>query len=305
MHRLVIGLASVNLLLSGAVVYHVVSYKTEMSKPLANPYASIEQPPLPFDNTNEPNEDVLKNNENDASKKEKVLKILTTDELHSIPSGRNPFGTAPIVDLSFEEKETSYQRKVEDIQHKYEQLIRDREQAAQQEGNNSSTVTDNNTEDTTETNDTEKKTDTVKINRLDKIEAISLAKGKAKKYQIPAEWIISIIEETSEYQTELIETKDNVTRTGIMQIRDDKAKFVMESLGRYYQPSLTLNSTMNIEMGAWYLSYLSQVNSDTHYVFTSYYHGENFAKTLHSSQANYQTMFSEDILRKSKTLKLN
>lgn len=312
MHRLIAIIATFNLMLSGVVVYKVISYSTEAKNYSANPnpIVSIPTPPQldPVDTT----EDDLDENGELLEKDTDTGKTLTTQELEIINSGRNPFTTSPVVDAAFEAQETSYQEKMTEIQKKIEELEKQKEQeeadslVSEEDDFNTSETPVDTTTDNTDTDVITGNTgaDPVKT-RLDKAEAVTIAKEKAQKYQIPTEWIIAMIEETSGYQSDLVTTKDGVERKGIMQIRDDRLKFIMESLGRYYQPSLVTNPTMGIEMGAWYMSYLSKINSDNHHVFTAYYHGETYAKDLKAKQGSYQTTFSDDILRKVNNTKLD
>ncbi|PDZ94046.1 hypothetical protein CON36_35900, partial [Bacillus cereus] len=108
----------------------------------------------------------------------------------------------------------------------------------------------------------------------------SIAELKAKKYDIPNSWNISVIEELSNYKQNLITEDGNTTRKGIMQVRDDKIPFILENLGIPYKSGIENDVETNIEMGSYYLSYLSKQNTNEHYPFTAFYLGPRGAETL-------------------------
>ena len=49
-------------------------------------------------------------------------------------------------------------------------------------------------------------------------------------------------------------------------------------------------------MGAYYLSYLSNLTKDEHYSFTAYYLGPTEAKELYESKGSYESEYSQKII---------
>lgn len=268
MSRLTILLSVVVFSLSGLVVYNIYSINKAAK--------TYEPPPISATETNpevtnpQENEDInegIEPNENTGEEIETIIENTTSniqkynlseDELYSLLGSNNPFGN------SLSKNNTILKEKID-------KQVEETRQIAQEELDAVKKVA--------------KKEDVVEIAEL-----------KAKKYDIPSEWIIQVIENTSQYQTNLSTIKEGVSRKGIMQIREDKLAFISESIGVFYEPNIENNIETNIEMGAYYLSYLSKQNADKHYIFTAYDKGPTGAKTVYEKSGSYVTEFSKKIL---------
>ena len=333
MPRLILWAAGINLILAIYIIASLFVFNPETPElPLITPNPSGEETTGELIDSEEHIEDEPTNTPITEERS-----TLTESELSQIENSRNPFGTSPIVDKSFETREKIYQEKMaiqeaklkrqtaeEKIMEKISRKPTEQEidrylldgtipndeiipntdiintddtpptDVSNNNGGGTSGNTVNNGATGNPTN-TDTGNDPVK-KYITKEEANKIAEEKAKKYKVPKEWLMALIEVNSKYQADLVTNKDSIERRGLTQFRQDKAKFIAESIGIYYRPSLDFNATMNIEMAAYYLSYLKGKEDDAHYVFTVFYHGEEKAKRLKSARGNYQTDFSKKIV---------
>ena len=265
-----------------------------------------------------------------ADKEEKVAEeptkkvkdnSFTNEELAQVELGRNPFGNSPKVESEYQQREAAYKKqlanlkKAEEEKQKAEAIIKQKEQDASnntaisqndynsdgysQEQTPSDKVTPDNTKNGVDANGN-------KISQADtdltRNQLETMVADTAKKYKVDNTWVLGVMEATSNYDTSLKTNVDNVVRKGIMQINSNKEKFIMESLGIYYDATKVMNAQMNMDMGAWYLNYLSKLNADEDFIFTAYYYGEDYAKNLYKKNGSYKSEFSTTVLNKIKKL---
>lgn len=284
--RLTVITAIVNLGLSFFIIYSIINIKSE-----ANSY--VPKPIKIHKNFNDTlaekiNDTVIekKNEENSSDSFNYSLKNteinsiqkynLSEKEMNSLLHSGNPFGASSGKDISKLKKK---------IEQQIEETKKNQEGIQQQIESPNKLSDDNKVPDS-------------KTMSKDKIK--SIAELKAKKYDIPTLWNISVIEELSNYKQDLITEDENTTRKGIMQVRDDKISFILENLGIPYKPGLEKDVETNIEMGSYYLSYLSKQNTNEHYPFTAFYLGPRGAETLFKDTGSYESKFSDSIIQKLK-----
>ncbi|MEJ1518113.1 hypothetical protein R3O67_33595 [Bacillus cereus] len=284
--RLTVLTAIVNLGLSFFIIYSIINIQTEANSYVPKPIKVHKS----FNDTlaEKINNTVIeKNNEEnpkdsfDYSLNSVVINSiqkynLSEKEMHSLLNSSNPFGASSGKDIS-------------KLKEKIEQQIE--ETKKNQEGIQQQIETPNKPSD-------DNKVPNSKTMSKDKIK--SIAELKAKKYDIPNSWNISVIEELSNYKQNLITEDGNTTRKGIMQVRDDKIPFILENLGIPYKSGLENDVETNIEMGSYYLSYLSKQNTNEHYPFTAFYLGPRGAETLFKDTGSYASKFSNSIIKKLK-----
>ncbi|MGX5609641.1 transglycosylase SLT domain-containing protein [Bacillus cereus] len=284
--RLTVLTAIVNLGLSFFIIYSIINIQTEANSYVPKPIKVHKS----FNDTlaEKINNTVIekKNEENPKDSFDYSLNNVVIDsiqkynlsekEMHSLLNSSNPFGASSGKDIS-------------KLKEKIEQQIE--ETKKNQEGIQQQIETPNKLSD-------DNKVPNSKTMSKGKIQ--SIAELKAKKYDIPNSWNISVIEELSNYKQNLITEDGNTTRKGIMQVRDDKIPFILENLGIPYKSGLENDVETNIEMGSYYLSYLSKQNTNEHYPFTAFYLGPRGAETLFKDTGSYESKFSNSIIKKLK-----
>ncbi|GAB6447489.1 hypothetical protein bcgnr5369_15150 [Bacillus cereus] len=284
--RLTVLTAIVNLGLSFFIIYNIINIQTEANSYVPKPIKVHKS----FNDTlaEKINNTVIekKNEENpkdsfDYSLNSVVINSiqkynLSEKEMHSLLNSSNPFGASSGKDIS---------KLKEKIEQQIEETKKNQE-GIQQQIESPNKLSDDN------------KVPNSKTMSKDKIK--SIAELKAKKYDIPNSWNISVIEELSNYKQNLITEDGNTTRKGIMQVRDDKIPFILENLGIPYKSGLENDVETNIEMGSYYLSYLSKQNTNEHYPFTAFYLGPRGAETLFKDTGSYESKFSNSIMKKLK-----
>ncbi|MCU7668042.1 transglycosylase SLT domain-containing protein [Bacillus thuringiensis] len=294
--RVTVITAIVNLGLSFFIIYSIINIKSE-----ANSY--VPKPIKFHKNFNDSlaekiNDTVIeKKNEEDSGdsfnyslKNTGISSIqkynLSEKEMNSLLHSGNPFGASSGKDISKLKKKIEQQ--IEETKKNEQQIeeTKKNQEGIQQQIESPNKLSDDN------------KVPNSKTMSKDKIK--SIAELKAKKYDIPTSWNISVIEELSNYKQDLITEDGNTTRKGIMQVRDDKIPFILENLGIPYKSGLEKDVETNIEMGSYYLSYLSKQNTNEHYPFTAFYLGPRGAETLFKDSGSYESKFSDSIIQKLK-----
>lgn len=284
--RLTVLTAIVNLGLSFFIIYSIINIQTE-----ANSY--VPKPIKVHKNFNETLVDKInstviekKNEENPSDSFDYSLTDTETNsiqkynlsdkEMQSLLHSSNPFGASSGKDTS---------KLKEKIEQQIEETKKNQEGIKEQIESSNKLSNDNEVSNS-------------KTMSREKIK--SIAELKAKKYDIPTSWVISVIEELSHYKQDLTTEDGNTTRKGIMQVRDDKIPFILENLGIPYKSGLEKDVATNMEMGAYYLSYLSKQNTNEHYPFTAFYFGPRGAETLFKDTGSYESKFSNSIIKKLK-----
>lgn len=287
--RLTILAAIVNLGLSGFIVYTIVDIKSEAKNYVPTPITinkttnnSINDQINKTVGNNSTNTETKNNNEqsatdaneNKSDNQASNIKnyVLTEEELKLLIDSGNPFGSSLGGDM------TTLKQKIK------EQTKEDR------------TINESTNLLSEDTSVTDKDTTSNSSGNQQKI--LELAELKAKKYDIPSSWVIGVIRELSNFDENLTSQDGETTRQGIMQIRKDKISFIMDNIGT--NVSSEKDVATNIEMGAYYLSYLSKQNKDEHYPFTAYYLGPSGADKLFKDTGSYETEFSRSIIKRTK-----
>lgn len=286
--RLTIGTAIVNLALSAFIIFTIIGIQNETKSYV---HKTITQNQVE-DNTNQTSIDEQINNtvtstsgeeENNNDESNTINSTSTTgvnnyvlnnEEMQVLVHSGNPFGSSLAGDT--------------------EALKRKIEKELEEERNIGKTPISTDTEETTSQTQSEENSPTSEHQDI-----IDVAELKAKKYDVPSAWLTSVIETLSNYQVELSTQDGDITRNGVMQIRDADVPFITKNIGDKLNSDNKADS--NIEMGAYYLAYLSKQNIDKNYPFTTYYLGKEEADKLYNKTGSYESEFSKTILKKLKT----
>ena len=89
----------------------------------------------------------------------------------------------------------------------------------------------------------------------------------AEEYQISASLIASVANAESGFKEDAVSSKGAV---GIMQIMPDTAKWLAEKMDVDYSEDMLKDAEYNIQMGAFYISYLKQIFSNQKTVLCAY-----------------------------------
>ncbi len=287
--RLTIGTAIVNLALSAFIIFTIIGIQNETKSYV---HKSITQNQVSQD-TNQININEQINNtvtsttgeeeDNNINESNTTSSnpasgfnnyVLNNEEMQVLVHSGNPFGSSLAGDT-------------EALKRKIEKELEEERNISKAPVSNDSEETTSNTPDTEENTSSEHQ------------DIIDVADLKAKKYDVPAAWLTSVIETLSNYQVDLSTQDGDITRSGIMQLRDSDVPFITKNIGDKLNSEDKADS--NIEMGAYYLAYLSKQSIDKNYPFTTYYLGKEEADKLYKKTGSYESEFSKTILKKLKT----
>ena len=285
--RLTIGTAIVNLALSAFIIFTIISIQNETKSYV---HKSITQNQVTQDtNQTDINEQInntvtstnSEEGENSNGDSNAITStsgvnnyVLNNEEMQVLVHSGNPFGSSLAGDT--------------------EALKRKSEKELEEERNISKAPVSNDSEETT--GDTPSEEENTSSEHQD---IIDVAELKAKKYDVPTAWLTSVIDTLSNYQVDLSTQDGDITRNGIMQLRDSDIPFITKNIGDKLNSEDKADS--NIEMGAYYLAYLSKQSIDKNYPFTTYYLGKEEADKLYKKTGSYESEFSKTILKKLKT----
>ena len=285
--RLTIGTAIVNLALSAFIIFTIIGIQNETKSYVHKSFTQnqVTQDTSQTDINEQINNTVTStsseeggNTNNDSNSTTSTSGVnnyvLNNEEMQVLVHSGNPFGSSLAGDT--------------------EALKRKIEKELEEERNISKAPVSNDSEETTSNTPGEEENTSSEHQDI-----IEVAELKAKKYDVPAAWLTSVIETLSNYQVDLSTQDGDITRNGIMQLRDADVPFITKNIGDKLNSEDKADS--NIEMGAYYLAYLSKQSIDKNYPFTTYYLGKEEADKLYKKTGSYESEFSKTILKKLKT----
>lgn len=229
-------------------------------------------------------------------------------EVEKIKDVRSPFSTPPTVSAMYEQEEREYRENLEALQELLDKKkaedeayqnfdIKDGEKEAGREEKILGIPVYSNKGEYIETKESKSSGDENSYSKKE-IEVVGSALTQETGRDIPLEWLVGIAEHTSNYQSNLKTTDgDGVIRRGLMQYQENAAIFVKEELSNsVHNSELDYNMTYNLDIAARYLSYLAEKKADPHFVFTTYWLGEEGAENVRNQNGSYRTDFSENII---------
>ncbi|MFP3727427.1 lytic transglycosylase domain-containing protein [Priestia filamentosa] len=301
--RLTILTALINLVLSGLIIFTIISIQQNNKAAISTESTPSQVVQTTQKNTSESSEDTALNEQinntvspgsqagglgsNSSNFVENY--VLTNKEMEYLVNSYNPFSSISTNNT------TALTQKVENEQSETRSI----QESASSTDSNTNTNTEDSVDSELEDKTEKKQMNSVEADKDSSHEEVQkVTELKAKKYDIPSTWLIATIETLSNYKEDLLTQDGNVTREGIMQIRDTDKAFIAKNIGE--NSNLDESIDANIEMGAYYLSYLAKQTKDKHYPFTVYYLGKEKADKIYKQTGSYESEFSKTVLDKIK-----
>lgn len=216
----------------------------------------------------------------------------TETQLLSMQTSRNPF------DMQEEVTKLSIDLKREYERVKLEQEVKEEEEPpAQPEAEEpNSTEIEEPVEEVIEKPTEETLSGIVTIEEL-----TPLITPIALKHNIEPTWLLAVIKKEGKFDTNQVNENiedngklESVDR-GLMQINSKTAPWLATKLGLKYSEGMEFNTETNLEMGAFYLSYLKNISPELDFIFTAYNRGPSGANTYKANNGTYETPYSKDI----------